>query len=225
MDEKVLDKIKKLLALGQSDNPNEAAEAMKKARELMQQNQVSMQDVELSSIGEYMVSMANMSEKQPAWHVMLINIVAGSFGVEPLIAGYKGNPILKFIGLKNRIEVAAYCYTVLSRKIVAERKHFISTLSKRMKTANKTIKGDVFCRGWVLGVADNVSILARDDRERQLIDEYMEKQHPDRFMSKSRPAKKNAHLDALIAGMAAGSDEQIHHGVDGSKPQMISHAQ
>lgn len=223
MEPKVLEKIKKLMALSQSDNPNEAALAMDKASELMQQHQVSIQDVELSSIGEYMVKMANMSKKQPEWHAILINVVAEIFGVEPMIIRRIEDSALSFIGIKDRIEVAAYCYTVLSRKVIVERKRYIGTLSKRMKPAKKTARADVFCKGWVIAVEQNVARLGRSDREKRLVDEYMEINHQDRSISCARKGKK--HMDSLIAGIVAGSDVQVHHGVDGKQTMRIGHAQ
>ena len=50
MDKRILDKIKKLMALAGSNNPHEAANALRKAQLLMQQYQLSEADVELSDI-------------------------------------------------------------------------------------------------------------------------------------------------------------------------------
>lgn len=50
--EKVLDKIKKCLALGKSANEHEAAQALKQAQALMPKYEISDADVALSDIGE-----------------------------------------------------------------------------------------------------------------------------------------------------------------------------
>ena len=47
-DQKILDKISKLLALSESDNPNEAAIALERAQKLMKEHSVTMTDVSLS---------------------------------------------------------------------------------------------------------------------------------------------------------------------------------
>ena len=48
--EKVLDKIKKCLALGQSANEHEAAQALKQAQALMEKYEVNAVDIALSRV-------------------------------------------------------------------------------------------------------------------------------------------------------------------------------
>ena len=49
---KVLDKIKKCLALGQSANEHEAAQALKQAQALMEKYEVNAADIDLSQVSE-----------------------------------------------------------------------------------------------------------------------------------------------------------------------------
>lgn len=225
MDQKVFEKIKKLLALSQSSNANEAASALDKAMALMEQNQVSMLDVKLSNIGEVVAGSANVRKQQPIWRNMLVNLVAKVFGVEPLIEKDLFEGKIKFIGTKDRIEIAGYCYVVLHRKIMAERKRYVESLSKRMKPKSKTIKADVFCRGWVTGVWDNVVQFANiAEHEKQLIEQYMGKNHQSAKLTAPKQDKGRRYLDALLDGLMAGGDVNIHHGVGGSETKRIGHA-
>ena len=50
--EKILDKIKKCLALGQSENEHEAAQALKQAQALMEKYEVNAVDIALSEVSE-----------------------------------------------------------------------------------------------------------------------------------------------------------------------------
>ena len=45
--EKIIDKIKKCLALAKSDNPHEAATALRQAQKLMEQHNLTEQDISL----------------------------------------------------------------------------------------------------------------------------------------------------------------------------------
>jgi len=51
-NEKILDKLKKLLALSKSDNPHEAALALQRARKLMDTFGITAEDIVLNDIGE-----------------------------------------------------------------------------------------------------------------------------------------------------------------------------
>ena len=77
--EKVLDKIKKCLALGESANEHEAAQAIRQAQILMKKYGVSEIDVELSAVTEKGVACAS---SLPTWHQVLIAQCAKAFGVE-----------------------------------------------------------------------------------------------------------------------------------------------
>lgn len=52
IDPKTLSKIKKCLALSSSDNPHEAAAAMRQAKALMDKHGVSANHITMSEIGE-----------------------------------------------------------------------------------------------------------------------------------------------------------------------------
>lgn len=89
MDKRVLDKIKKLMALAGSNNPHEAAIALRKAQLLMQEHQLSEADVELSDIAESCSVMANASEKQPQWSLNLMAMIKQTFGVSSYFSVYQ----------------------------------------------------------------------------------------------------------------------------------------
>ena len=67
--QKVLEKIKKCLALGESANEHEAAQAIRQAQILMKKYGISEMDVELSAVTEKGVACAS---SLPIWHQVLI---------------------------------------------------------------------------------------------------------------------------------------------------------
>lgn len=76
----VRDKIAKLLALSESPNENEAAQALLKAKELMMQHKLSMQDL---SEGDAQVlhreTDITFSKRRNAWTLMLANVIAENY--------------------------------------------------------------------------------------------------------------------------------------------------
>ena len=66
IDPKVLGKIKKCLALSSSDNPHEAAAAMRQAHALMAAHGVSAEQITMADIGEAHASSRTMARNKPA---------------------------------------------------------------------------------------------------------------------------------------------------------------
>ena len=81
--EKVLDKIKKCLALGQSANEHEAAQALKQAQALMEKYEVNAVDIALSRVSE-----------QKADRKMAFKLADWQWGIANMIAEYIREPIL-----------------------------------------------------------------------------------------------------------------------------------
>jgi hypothetical protein len=156
MDQKLLEKIGKLLALGESSEPHEAALAMQKARELMETYQVSQVHVAASQLREKVV--AGPRARVKAYEAKLERVIERVFSVK--IFRLPDHQALLFVGDSINIEVAAYAYTVAYRKLEKDRAAFIDTLHPRMKRANKTKPGDDFAYGWTYAVAQNMQHLS-----------------------------------------------------------------
>ena len=86
IDPKILAKIKKCLALAGSDNPNEAATALRQAHALMEKHGLGVHDVAMSDMGQAESPSQTMSRDAPAdWEARLANQVAKAFGCKTLI--------------------------------------------------------------------------------------------------------------------------------------------
>ena len=73
--EKIIDKIKKCLALSNSDNPHEAAAGLRQAQKLMQMHGLNELDIELSDVQEMRAKASNAGVV--AWESLLANLVQG----------------------------------------------------------------------------------------------------------------------------------------------------
>lgn len=216
MNKRILDKIKKLMALANSSNPHEAANALRKAQLLMQEYQLSESDVDLSDIAEHSATLANTSKAQPQWSMNLMTMILQTFGV----TGYF-NPGLRrcfFVGYQDRAEIAAYCYTVLARQLKAARREFQGRLNKRLKPKTKTARADLFCEGWVSGVYQQVRDLVPSEKEQALVAQYMSQKHSRLTAAKVREANATARdQDAGYAGFVAGKQVKLNAGVNGQE--------
>ena len=222
MKNRILEKIKKLMAMVERGNPHESANAMKKVQVLMAEHQLSSKDVELSGIDTTKVNAANNSERQPKWSGMLISVVKGAFGVEAVISSSyamgRTSVQVAFIGPAERVEIAGYVYTVLARQLKAARSEFISTLNKRIKTSTKTARADLFCEGWCNGVWHKVTALVPTEQENQLVTQYMEKHYPNLQTGKSRAAKATKRdQSASLLGWIAAKEVELNAGVNGQE--------
>ncbi len=220
---RILDKIKKLMALANSSNPHEAANALRKAQALMSQHQLTQLDVELSAIGEQSAKMANKSLKQPKWSVMLTSLICQAFGVEAYTSHSLFGCSMNFIGRTDLVEVAAYCYTVLSRQLVKARKEYQADLNKRLKQSTKTARADLFCEGWVYGVYQQVHKLSMDPKEKELIQQFKAVHLKNLESGQIRDAKGTSRdSSAMSDGYRVGRSVQLNTGVNGQEQAKLT---
>lgn len=156
MSEKILDKIKKCLALASSANEHEAAAALRQAQKLMQAHGLTDQDVAAAQAGESGVK-AGAAVKPAAWETALAIEVGDAFGCWTLFSGRCGG-IWVYVGVGAAPEVCGYAFAVLLRQAKRARAEYIGTVLKRVKRATiKTRRADLFCEGWVQTAASKLT--------------------------------------------------------------------
>ena len=81
IDQKIITKLQKLLALSASDNENEAALAMTKAEELMREHNLSVADVALDGSGAHVgsVEVEGLTKTSQSWEISLGSSIAKAF--------------------------------------------------------------------------------------------------------------------------------------------------
>lgn len=210
MEDKILGKIKKCLALSKSDNPHEAASALRQAQKLMEKHGVSNLDLKKSDIGEAQVKSKVSVSKMKDWELKLLALVGKAFGCKLLwysSSSYSYDVFGHYtlIGLKDRVELAHYTCEVLQRKIVSARSNFVRELPNIGRRA-KTLEADGFCHGWVQAIGKTVYEFAMDDETRQLIESVVE----DKSSGKASPQRRQRGRLGESIGYEAGSQESIH---------------
>lgn len=214
--EKILDKIKKCLALSKSANEHEAAQALKQAQALMEKYEVNAVDIALSEVSEQGAD-RRMAVKLAEWQWAVANMISEVFGCKC----YQQGDAMVFYGLGNRAEIASYAFDVVYRQISAARRGFLKTCRAR-KPSNRTYLADQFCNGWMMGAWETVKKFEMSDEEKAIMDGYEKKEHPDMVEARTRDAKSSIlqgstmEYEALVQGMESGKQVQLHHAMNGT---------
>jgi len=150
--EEALEKVRKCLALSQSDNPNEAALALKKARAIMVKYAISEAEALQGQEQEddYALSFYSRAKRIYAWKKVLANGIAHYMGCVTVDAGYKGS---FFYGREAQIIASNAMYDYLA-----------GTIDRLAK--NSGLKGRSALLSFRLGCADKVYERLEEQRKR-----------------------------------------------------------
>lgn len=224
--EKILAKIRKCLALSASSNEHEAAAALRQARKLMEEYNVSDQDVDASRASECKAK-AGVTAKPPVWESVLASRIGAAFGCQVVFSpGWSGRRAeWRFVGCGAAPEVAQYGFTVLLRQLKRARSEHIKAFLARCKTATKTRRADLFCEGWVRAVAGKIEAFAGNETEVAAVDAYMACHYPavKELESTNRNAGrtlKGRELGDFYAGSIQGEHATLNRGVGGAEQRL-----
>ena len=219
---KILDKIKKCLALSASSNEHEAETALRQARWLMETHGITGLDIQAAEAEERRAKSG--AKSHPAnWETMLAMKVGDAFGCRAIFSGgvWDRQGEWCFIGCGAAVEVAHYAFAVLHRQARRAREEHIKAKLKRCKVATKTRRADLFSEGWVWSVAGKITAFSASDRQRSAIDAYMTKNYPSlrnlqaRNRNDGRKLRDHEYND-YAAGSRSGRDAQLNRGIGGA---------
>ena len=213
MNDKVIQKIRKLLSLSKSSNKHEAALALQRAQELMAKYDVNALDVELSNIQESAVK-AGTQNNMPRWKCALASMVADAFGVSFFQACDQTGSTVVFVGIDAYADISSYAFTVLRRQLEKARREHLNGISKRYKQSNRTRKADLFAMAWVYAVNSKLNKFAASVKTQKLIDTYLANKHSNLTTFKPKNHQpKTADYSSIMAGRNAAKDVTLNHGV------------
>jgi hypothetical protein len=227
---KILEKIKKCLALSKSANEHEAAAALQKAHELIKEYNITETEMLAADVNKDKAKAGAVSHP-PSWEVELANIVADTFSCRVIFSGgynirrckYEG--LWVYIGLNITPELAKFAFDVLYRQLKNERNAYIQTKLKRCKRTTKTVRADMFCAGWVSSVRSIIRDFA-NYQPVKAVEAYMDANYSDLQIStvKARTGNSNAKFRAVgdyINGALKGKDANLNHGVSSNSVKSI----
>ncbi len=224
---KILDKIKKCLALSSSSNEHEAEAALRQARKLMEAHGIDDLDIQAADAEERRAKSG--AKSQPAnWETTLAVKIGDAFGCQVIFtsAGFwKTHGEWAFIGCGASPEVAHYAFAVLHRQAKRAREEHIKAKLKRCKVATKTRRADLFSEGWVRSVVRTIAVFAGNEQQSAAIDAFMAKHHPSLRNMKSRDRNdgrnlRDHELNDYAAGSRLGKEAQLNRGVGGAEQSL-----
>jgi hypothetical protein len=210
--DKIKSKIKKLLALSKSPNPNEAASALQIAQALMAEYKVNYADASHIEIDSNLTNTVYRN-RPPRYEEILFLDIASAFGCVVLYSGNWDKRYWRFIGLKHRSEVSAYIGQVLLRKLKTARSNYYKKLYRVRSKYRKIQRADDFCLAWVSAVTEKLSAFAGiSEEEQNAIDVYVNKNHP--ALTKLNSIRRSFGNDVdFFNGHTAGARIKLQHGV------------
>lgn len=214
MNDALLTKIRKCLALAKSSNEHEAAAALAKARALMEEHSLTLDDLALSEIGEAKAT-GSRTQRAPLWEEALCMTVRHATGCSAII-----DTDLRriYIGPGPAPEIASYAFSALFRQLKAARKAYIQRHLKRCRPARKRQRADIFCEAWACAVYDNVKSLMPAVPASDATRQYIARRFHNLTKGDCRSAsEKGGRLDMdYWRGLDAGRDVSLAQGVGGS---------
>jgi hypothetical protein len=218
VDNKVFDKIEKLLALSGSPNPHEAAAALAMAQKIMADHGLTASDIALGALTHEQTRSMFSSTKPRNFEVGLSHAVAKAFGCSPVWQGLKGGyGWFIFVGPKSRVPSCAHFFQVLSRKMAKGRASFIKTLPSR---ANKTAEGDGWCLGYVFAVSKAVAEVSGVKADPADLQRYADTRLG--AGGEAKISRKDGGSFGMLAGHLAGRDEKLYQPMENSTQDKIS---
>lgn len=231
--DRIIRKIKRCLALGESSNRNESEMAIRQAQAMMRTYRLSEADVHASNVHSDTrdTGLKRVSE----WQRYLATAAAEAFGCKLFSRRSYGLVGVKFIfvGVMPAAELAAYAYDALLAQLKAQRKEF---MAKRASQSNHRGVGDDFCVAWVYAVHEKIRQFARDNpvqgtqhhalvliksRDDAAIDAWVAKEF--KKVEKGRPRTKTERdREALMLGRQAGERATINQAVQGATDSQLA---
>lgn len=222
--DKVIDKIKKCLALSASSNEHEAAAALRQAQKLMAAYNVTQEALDGAEISIEKAKSLVCAEP-PRWEIMLVDVVRRAFGCRASITrGWfdkenNRNGALasySYLGLRGNAMTAAYAHDTLLRQIAKAKQEYVSGRYELVGRKERIAAGNAFAEGFLLAMEAKVEDLALDPKVSKMINERQAAYAPDTRV----PLKKSAQdYDAYASGIQAGEKASLHRPVGTSAPR------
>ncbi|MGB7996553.1 MAG: DUF2786 domain-containing protein [Photobacterium halotolerans] len=223
MDKRILERIKKCLALAKSSNEHEAAEALRRAQTLMREYDIDHHDV----LTAHMVSEdaeTRVAQTPPSFIAALANCIKSAFAVEAYLTHTENGSFIKFVGESAHVQVATYSFDVCLRQLKICRLAFMKTIHKNCKPATRTRRADLYCLGWVTAVKKNLPTFDMEPERREALTRYYNDVTAGFVDVKTRTAGKGTQRDryAFGEGVSSGKGFNVSTPVNGKPRARIS---
>ena len=212
MDNKLIEKIQKLISLADSPNENEAKAAMAKAQELMLKHNIDMRSVE-SHDSEYINETSETFKREHPYMKHINGILQDFFFVKVVKSCRRGASFFNYIGEKNNVATAVHT------------KNFLMDTFERLWQDYRKETGAT--RGsktsFIYGLAQGISAKLKEQRQAAeeqyglvLVNDPKATEKMNELFNKLRSGGRNrmnlGDAAAISAGQAAGKGVSFNSG-------------
>ncbi len=207
--------IRKCLALARSDNEHEAAAALAKARQLMDDHAVDHAEMAAIDVGEVRAK-GGGAWTPTAWEAELVDAVMRAMPVEAMSCQTEG---WAFIGFAPAPEIASYAFTALYRQLKRARADYMTTALRRVRTPRrKTARADAFALGWAQAVYVAMTRLYPHRDTDEVVMAWLERRYRHSPLAPREGKAGTAGATDRARGYSAGRDVSLAQGVTGTAP-------
>lgn len=212
---KIVDKIRKLLALGASSNPHEAALAVNHAQRLLAAHNLEMADIQ-DKPDRADVAKLETVKVRPKWQRIISGCTASAFGCVSI----NSTGAVSFIGVGADPEIASYTYSYLVGEVKRLSKAFVKGINQDRETHKRS-----YCMGAADSIAEALQQMAKDTPvtpgalvpvRDALIEATTKEIFPD--LRTQLPKTSIVFSRAYTQGLKDGANIQIRKGVTDSGP-------
>jgi len=238
IDEKIIKKLQKLLALSASDNENEANIAMSKAEELMREHNLSTVDVAMDGSGAYVSSqeVPGLTKSVQKWERTLGSQIAFSFNGKAIVSRFpKKGWLITFVAGKTDLEIIVDLYERLRGTIKRMSGEYVRnnsdpfvsprtlhnsyrvgmtiTISERLRKLKENTQPDKTVNTY--GMSGMELMVVKD----KAVEQRVQKLFPEikRVSTRFSPVDRIA----LDQGISDGKNVSLHKSIRGKQPAVI----
>lgn len=216
----VVDRVRKLLALAQSDNRHEAQLAMTSAQRLMLKHNINRVN---DSDGHYVSATVGGAQlRMAAWRKQLASILNRHFFVSVIIGNTyvqrsgKKATVIEIVGSPENVEIAHYAHDFLVNTGERLWREYAPTRSRKRRTDKAQ-----FLMGFVLGFSETLDAARTDNEQFGLVwmgdeglGQYFQKRYPRVVRGRARRIYGSP---ALSEGQVQGRKTIMSHGLTQAK--------
>jgi len=219
---KIIEKIKKCMALGNSSNAHEAAAALRQAQKMMNMHGLSENDIEGSNYKNDTVECPIQANKKPPVHLTkFVGVIMRAFQVKAVVetnvrvsdASYR----IRYFGPNHRVTMALYAHVVIFRAMEAAWRDQL-----KKDSSWKGVRGArlSFMVGWLNEISEKVDAIGWPEGEEEHT-EMIKQEFYGKLLVKQKP-RRSALYDGMIGkGAAAAADFNINRPMNGEMQRRI----
>lgn len=214
---RIIEKIKKCMALGKSSNAHEAAAALRQAQKMMNAAGLTEDDIEGSAYSNDAVEVPIQVNKKPPIHLIaFVALIRLAFQVEAVIennvrvsdASYR----IRYFGPNHRVTMAAYAHVVIFRGMNAAWNAYLKEHPDVRGVRGARLS---FMVGWLEEITCKVEAIGWPEGEhaRTML---AKQEFYGKGLSKTKPRTFSPYASLTAAGSAAANEFNINRPMNGA---------